>query len=538
MEERLQLLNDFWRQQEGIELITPYEVEGISFRGSIKLKAAPKDDLLFDVSVPLSYPFSNDTLSIRFLCTNVTGYRHMNADNSICIIIPKKIDFTERLSEEVVLLKEWRDKYYIQELEDDRYEYPILSETHNDTFLFTDLSKIFTPFEIGEFYALPHSNNSKLFKGISSEIFFIQRFGNVFCEWSDALKKQMNFFYGLYFFLDKEPVGNGRNAINNWTELNEMISQRGKELLYRIKTEKVGKKNKELFILLGYQIPNTNEVHWLALKVAPNKIPVNGKRIGPRNYIYDLHNEKIEWCKTHNASYDRFFGRGALTKKIIEKRILIIGAGAIGSSLAKILVRSGAKYIALSDMQSVEPGNICRSEFFLNSVSVPKTIAVTQQLYGISPFVNVTIEKIIDKCLFKPFMSETKQMLEQYDIIFDCTSDMELMYVLDKLKLSSEIFNISISNKAKELVCVAKSNVMSGEKNQLFSKLSLSEDKLIYEGTGCWSPTFEANYFDINCLLNLAVKNLNLQFEKVAFSSFVVSTDNINSSVNLKTIDY
>lgn len=535
MEERLQLLNDFWSKQGEIELISSFQTIDDSFCGEIKLISPPKEDLIFEAKIPISYPFSNDTMSIRFCCKNKKGYKHMNADNSICIIVPKNVDFIARLKDEVILLKEWRDKYYIQELNDGRYEYPIVKESYNDTFLFTDTQKKFIPLSHGMFYACPKNYIHR-----NSGVFFVQRFDNTYCQWNDWLKSEVNVFGGLYFFINREPVtGNGRIAIENWEELEGLISQQGKEFLYKIKTLDAKNKPSSGFILLGYPIPNSEEIHWLALKIETKNIPIKGRRIGPRNYIYEFYSSEIKWCKTHNISYNRFFGRGALNSSFADKKILIVGCGAIGSSLAKILVRGGAKNIALCDIENVEPGNICRSEFILNDISVPKSIALVEALTKISPFVNIQIENTIDKSLFAPHIESSKKNLEKYDLIFDCTSDMELLYVLDQLNLNTEVFNMSLSNKANELVCVAKSKNMAKEKSQLFSKLSVKEEKLFYEGTGCWSPTFEASYYDINCLLNLVVKNINLRFErKIAFNSFIIKAEQINSSLKLDIIDY
>lgn len=539
MENRILLLNEFWSKQEEFKLTTPFAATNNFFCGEIELVSPPKEKLIFETLVPFSYPFSNDTLSIRFICKNVSGYGHMNGDNSICTIVPKESDFIKRLNYEVILLKEWRDKYYVQEIEDEKYDYPIIPQIHNDTFLFTDLDKTFVPFQIGKYYAFPHSNNSNLNLGFSSKIFLIQGFDNSFSKWNEIINVQTNPLEGYYFFLDKEPLSSGRITTLSWIGLNDLISHKGKELLYKIKTGELKCKTEEIFVLLGYKIPKTEEVHWQALKIIPSKIPIKGKRIGPKNYTYSFNDQEIEWCKTHNASYNRFFGRGALHTNLVNKKILIVGAGAIGSSLAKILTRAGAKYIGLSDMESIEPGNICRSEFILSNISTPKTIALTQQLYSISPFVQINFEHTIDKCLFSENIKNTKENLEKYDIIFDCTSDTELSYVLDELNLNKDIFNLSLSNKADELVCVNSRKNITKEKHQLFSKLSTEEPKLIYEGTGCWSSTFEASYFDINSLLNLAVKKINLQYEhKTGFNSFIVKPEINNLSIKINVIDY
>lgn len=61
-----------------------------------------------------------------------------------------------------------------------------------------------------------------------------------------------------------------------------------------------------------------------------------------------------------------------------------------------------------------------------------------------------------------------------------------------------------------------------------------STPHIFYEGTGCWSSTFEASFFDINAMLHLAIKNINSRFEKQQdLRSFIVKTVFQNGYENL-----
>ena len=119
---QIDLLNNFWSSQKEINLLEPFVFANGSFEGKIQLLASPKKPLEFKVCVPLSYPFSNDPISIRFFCTNNHKIRHLNADNSVCMHVPLNTDFYQRLCQELDLLCTWRDKYYINVEIDDRYD--------------------------------------------------------------------------------------------------------------------------------------------------------------------------------------------------------------------------------------------------------------------------------------------------------------------------------------------------------------------------------------------------------------------------------
>ena len=53
--------------------------------------------------------------------------------------------------------------------------------------------------------------------------------------------------------------------------------------------------------------------------------------------IYELCDKKINWVISKNSSYHYFFGRGAFHPNLTNKKVLIIGLGAIGSQVAKTL---------------------------------------------------------------------------------------------------------------------------------------------------------------------------------------------------------
>jgi hypothetical protein len=109
---------------------------------------------------------------------------------------------------------------------------------------------------------------------------------------------------------------------------------------------------------------------------------------------------------------------------------------------------------------------------------------------------------------------------------------------LDNLSLPGTVINISISNKARELVCVTGKSI-SNDKQVIFEKLNQDENLLFYEGTGCWSPTFQASFFDINSLLNLAVKNISLKtINSERLQTFIIKQNVTSSTINLVTIDY
>ena len=118
-------------------------------------------------------------------------------------------------------------------------------------------------------------------------------------------------------------------------------------------------------------------------------IPKQEQDSSGKSFLHILKKNKINWRTTENIDYKRFFGRGKLDDKITNSSILIIGCGALGSSLAETLVRGGARNIILEDFDTIKGGNLCRANYDLNDMIFPKTVCLSKRLKSISPFVNL-----------------------------------------------------------------------------------------------------------------------------------------------------
>src|SRR5580700_635107 len=70
-------------------------------------------------------------------------------------------------------------------------------------------------------------------------------------------------------------------------------------------------------------------------------------------------------------------------KKLARSRVVIVGCGATGSTLASLLARSGLGTLRILDRDYAEPSNLQRKTLFDESdarESVPKAIAAARQI--------------------------------------------------------------------------------------------------------------------------------------------------------------
>ena len=475
---------------------------------------------LFKMEIYEPYPFQfHDNETIRFTNKEFLDIDHVNSDGSICI---HTNNYPDSLEEKLILdlngLISWVKKYVIEERKDDHYEHIVVPfRSHDDKtrhFLFTDVAG---KFEKGYHGLCSYSllANTELQNSIG-ETYILKEFGppiSAKCDWSEFYS---NSKYNIGFFIFSDPpvsLKNPRFAAENWIELKQILSP---DFLQQIWLET--KRNKKIRnssfipIFFGYTIAK-NKVHWQVATFLRDEQPYYTVKDENGNWRGELHDAEINWSETFDCSYDLFFGRGKLTDHLVSKKIMLVGCGAMGSIISESLVRGGVRHIALVDYDKKEPGNISRSNYkFINGVT-DKTHELGLQLMTISPFVDVMYSnKLTDNIkLYKYGDPKSREILvhqlNEYDFIIDCSTDNDLLFILDDLKLNSQVISIGITNHARELVLTTGTNLYK-KTGQIFDQLDQDKDDL-FNPTGCWSPTFKARHTDISLLASAALNEID-----------------------------
>ena len=477
--------------------------------------------LQWEVRIAPFYPLKVDNSeSIYFFNTSLIAYPHIMRSGFLCLHTTKVENPKEQFKIDILRLKEWVDKYYVRKEKDEHYEELVVA--HNligdiyYNFLYTDTNKEFPKNDYGTVdltMLVPGVHDGKRMDTFLANTFHSKISGEEYvCQWGKSNKKQMR-FEGIYCFLEQAPSLYDKFVLELYNDMSSLFSWSQTQFLYKRSLNKEEAQRVPLFC--GYKIPN-GEMRWQVAMLKADDFPIKSEKVkcGGRPIINHLYTKTlIDWASSYNCSYDYFFGRGSLPSSLAEKKILIIGIGAIGSMVAKTLARSGSKYLGLYDVDLKEPGNISRSEYdFLSGIS-DKSYELSSILQSISPFVQCEISpKALDSWIKLTMDNdETKnaiqEILNRYDIIFDCSTDDGMMYVLDKLNLRSKLINISISNHANELVCAMGNNITETVKF-IFTQIIKSDTLDMFYPTGCWSPTFKASYNDIAAKLQLALKHI------------------------------
>lgn len=117
-------------------------------------------------------------------------------------------------------------------------------------------------------------------------------------------------------------------------------------------------------------------------------------------------------------------------KKIGEKHVLIMGCGALGTSNADNLVRSGIGKLTLIDRDYVEYSNLQRQKLFTEKDAderVPKVIAAKEKLKEI----NSEVE--IEAYVMDATSTSLEPLLKDVDLVIDATDNFDIRFTMNDL---------------------------------------------------------------------------------------------------------
>ena len=115
-------------------------------------------------------------------------------------------------------------------------------------------------------------------------------------------------------------------------------------------------------------------------------------------------------------------------QRLLESSAVIVGCGALGTSLANLLVRAGVGRLRIVDRDFVEPSNLQRQTLFEESdarEALPKAVAAERRLRAINS--GVAIEGIVAD--LSPQNAE--ELLRGFPIILDGTDNFETRFLLN-----------------------------------------------------------------------------------------------------------
>jgi len=121
------------------------------------------------------------------------------------------------------------------------------------------------------------------------------------------------------------------------------------------------------------------------------------------------------------------FGEAA-QKKLLNSKILIVGAGGLGSKISEILVRSGLGNITVIDFDNLDISNLQRQSLYdEDDINRPKVISLVHKLKKINKEINISY---INEKLTEP---NAHKLLGAYDLIIDATDNYETRFLINRV---------------------------------------------------------------------------------------------------------
>ena len=120
-------------------------------------------------------------------------------------------------------------------------------------------------------------------------------------------------------------------------------------------------------------------------------------------------------------------------KNILNKKILVVGCGGVGSNVLKQLVQMGFNNLAFVDLDIVEKSNLLRQFYFENQIGKFKVDCIYENL------------KLIDKKVklqkFKRNLDifNYKKICLEVDLIIDCSDSFETRFLIEKISKELKI---------------------------------------------------------------------------------------------------
>lgn len=113
-------------------------------------------------------------------------------------------------------------------------------------------------------------------------------------------------------------------------------------------------------------------------------------------------------------------------ERLTASRVLVIGAGGLGSPALQYLAAAGVGTIGIVDDDVVDETNLQRQTIFrTGDIGVSKAIAATARLQALNPFVDVVARTL----RFEP--SNARELVREFDVVLDCTDRFPARYCIN-----------------------------------------------------------------------------------------------------------
>lgn len=335
--------------------------------------------------------------------------------------------------------------------------------------------------------------------------------------WGDAIAHFPETRKAIWIRLDAVPVVNRWQIPITGSSLIDRITQQGIDLLAHLNQPlAVLPELGEWLLLVGIPIPKRigeepYRYHWQALQLLPiaTKLAQKARVASVLNRLPS--SLPIRWQPiAENWHPDYLQNRGRLSPQLSSARVVLLGAGSLGSVFAEQLVRMGVQHLTIIDPEPFEPGNLVRHTLSLSDVYTPKVLALAARLNQVNTSARVT-GQILALPTTDPLIED---VFREANLIIDATANDDVLKAMPLQGLPSSVPFISCSlglNADRLFFYATLSEQFSWDQfNQWFSPYRAEENQKALDlelprGVGCWHALVPARLNRITGLACWAV---------------------------------
>lgn len=358
---------------------------------------------------------------------------------------------------------------------------------------------------------------------------YTQSWGDMVREGQGALEA------GAWLLLPEPPVLPPWRAPQTWGELRLAMERQGlrADELLRLALKPLRRLRSALLVLL-FPVPKRHgegptRLHAqviLAPRLCVDGGPRDGMTRDRARYARDRQglladDRPLLWRTTSNWHAAQITARGSLPSELMDARVLLVGAGALGSVLGELLVRAGLKELLIMDTDPVQIGNLTRHTATLNDIDDPKAEVLAMRLRSLSPHARITARSL----LFPPESAEDVGLTRRCDLVIDTTGDDEVIESLAGFPwMTPRTFvSCSLSWGAQRLFAYSATGLrFPGEdfRAQLQRYRGGPTSGVANEDVsgeiiqGCWHPTFPARVDEVWLMASAAIKLIEAAWQQ------------------------
>lgn len=128
---------------------------------------------------------------------------------------------------------------------------------------------------------------------------------------------------------------------------------------------------------------------------------------------------------------------GAGQKRLKASRVLVVGAGGLGSPALLYLAGAGVGTIGVIDADVVEGSNLQRQVIHADQrIGMPKVFSAEVAMLALNPFIEV-------RAYNRRFDDETAALVGEYDLVLDGTDDLDTRYLVNRACVAAGVPLIS-----------------------------------------------------------------------------------------------